>query len=417
MSQYNKTVLTALGMDLAKRANAGQATFKVTKVATSADDLGDISVEQLERMTEIPNIMQYGTITDAEPLESDNAVIGVSLRFTNKGLNNGYKIRLIGLYVREAGQQQDILYAVTTAKESEYMPDFKDQVLYRFNLQMYVVVGRTQAVSVLVDDTTVVSVNNFNKYIESNDKRVDQNVEDIKQLRQDFEANKETVKEDIKKAGQVKSVTMNSTKREPDTSGNINLGDALLPDLTGVTVGANDVDIEYNSSKNKYLADITSAVNAVIDAHTLTTEQKNSVLDDSSLVKTINGQTPTDGAVSIDTVDTVSVVDGTGVSYSDLYLTTVTDLKETTSSVKTSGTTLVAKAGFDDAILKIVKAISSTYDKAIYASDSVTDIKANYATKQWVTDNFMPKPYITNNSSTAETYSKAHPDQLVILTK
>lgn len=564
MSKYRNTVLTALGIDLAKRANAGQAKFKVTKVATSADDLGDISTEQLERMTEVPNVAQYGTITDAEPLETDNSAIGVSLRFTNKGLSAGYKIRIVGLYVREDGQQNDILYAVTTATEPEYMPDFNDQVLYRFNMQMYVVVGRAQSVSVLVDDSTVVSVKNFTDYKTLNDKRVDKNISDIAQLREDFESNKETVKEDIKKAGQVKSVTMNSTKHDPDSSGNVNLGDALLPGLTAVTVGSDDIDIVYKSSKNRYTADITNAlnnvINSAINSSRLTDEQKKGIgitygdvstsgssyatvskqatysdtyhsfkLNNSGTVEALNQldkrtngilqrvadltpdelpnntdlntvkdakdyglsginvtnapyttsvwgvlsvytTTPTNGLqvftetnsgevytriwhntnvftkwerlantddikvssvngktgdVNIDTVDTVSIVDGSNVTFSDFMGvggdTSEPDMKLTQTSSKTNATTLVSKVAFEKVTqqlgqaLKLFNSVTSTNYSGL--SDDIANLKANYATKQWVTENFMPKPYITNNSSTADTYSKAHPDQLVILTK
>lgn len=174
MSKYSKAILTDAGIDLAKRANAGQAKFKLTRTVTSADDFSQTPIEQLTKMTAVPNIMQEGQITDAEDLESDNAIIGVSLRFTNKNLKTGYKARLVGLYVREEGQSNDILYALTTASEPEYIPDFNDNVLYRFNLQMYVVVGRTQAVNVMVDDGTVVSVKKFEDYKKTIEKRFDQ---------------------------------------------------------------------------------------------------------------------------------------------------------------------------------------------------------------------------------------------------
>lgn len=174
MSKYSKAILTDAGIDLAKRANAGQAKFKLTRTVTSADDFSQTPIEQLAKMTVVPNIMQEGQITDAEDLESDNAIIGVSLRFTNKNLKTGYKARLVGLYVREEGQNNDILYALTTASEPEYIPDFNDNVLYRFNLQMYVVVGRTQAVNVMVDDGTVVSVKKFEDYKKTIEKRFDQ---------------------------------------------------------------------------------------------------------------------------------------------------------------------------------------------------------------------------------------------------
>lgn len=164
MSQYNKTVLTHAGLELAKRANAGQAKFGITRAVTSADDWSHKTVQDLEEVTTIPNIMQQGTIMDTDEVESNNSVIGVSLCFTNKNLSTGYQIRVIGLYVKEEGQENDFLYAVTTAITPEYMPSFADKVLYRFNMQMYLVIGKTQAVNVVINDGASVTHGQFDKY-------------------------------------------------------------------------------------------------------------------------------------------------------------------------------------------------------------------------------------------------------------
>lgn len=164
MSQYNKTVLTRAGLELAKKANAGQAKFGITRAVTSADDWSGKTTQDLEEVTAIPNIMQQGTIMDAEEVESNNSVIGVSLRFTNKDLSTGYQIRVIGLYVKEEGQDKDFLYAVTTAVSPEYMPGFGDKVLYRFNMQMYLVIGKAQAVNVVIDEGTAVTHGQLDKY-------------------------------------------------------------------------------------------------------------------------------------------------------------------------------------------------------------------------------------------------------------
>ncbi|PJZ16929.1 hypothetical protein BHU41_08140 [Lactobacillus crispatus] len=164
MSQYNKTVLTNAGLELAKRANAGQAKFEITRAVTSADDWSHKTVQDLEEVTTIPNIMQQGTIMDTDEVESNNSVIGVSLCFTNKNLNTGYQIRIIGLYVKEEGQENDFLYAVTTAVTPEYMPSFADKVLYRFNMQMYLVIGNAQSVNVVINDGASVTHGQFDKY-------------------------------------------------------------------------------------------------------------------------------------------------------------------------------------------------------------------------------------------------------------
>ncbi|WP_181414315.1 hypothetical protein [Lactobacillus helveticus] len=204
MSQYNKTVLTNAGLELAKRANAGQAKFEITRAVTSADDWSNKTIQDLEEATAIPNIMQQGTIMDAEEVESNNSVIGVSLCFTNKDLSTSYQIRVIGLYVKEEGQDKDFLYAVTTAVTPEYMPDFNDKVMYRFNMQIYLVIGKAQAVNVVINDGASVTHGQFDKY--------------KSEVTADLEKIENTHKEDMSHV--VKSASIND-------------GDEILPDEAG----------------------------------------------------------------------------------------------------------------------------------------------------------------------------------------
>ncbi|MGN8970993.1 pyocin knob domain-containing protein [Lactobacillus amylovorus] len=212
MSQYNKTVLTRAGLELAKRANAGQAKFGITRAVTSADDWSHKTVQDLEEVTTIPNIMQQGTIMDTNEVESNNSVIGVSLCFTNKNLSTGYQIRVIGLYVKEEGQENDFLYAVTTAITPEYMPSFADKVLYRFNTQMYLVIGNAQSVNVVINDGTAVTHGQLDKY------KVEV-TENLKKL-------ENTHKEDMSHVA--KSASINGgAEILPDSTGKLNL---VVPD-------------------------------------------------------------------------------------------------------------------------------------------------------------------------------------------
>ncbi len=204
MSQYNKTVLTHAGLELAKKANAGQAKFGITRAVTSADDWSHKTVQDLEEVTTIPNIMQQGTIMDTDEVESNNSVIGVSLCFTNKNLSTGYQIRIIGLYAKEEGQENDFLYAVTTAVTPEYMPDFNDKVLYRFNMQMYLVIGKAQAVNVVINDGSSVTHGQLDKY-------------------------KSEVTANLKKIENTHKEDMSHVVK----SANINGGDDILPDEAG----------------------------------------------------------------------------------------------------------------------------------------------------------------------------------------
>ena len=236
MSQYNKTVLTNAGLELAKRANAGQAKFEITRAVTSADDWSNKTIQDLEAVTAIPNIMQQGIVMDTEEVESNNSVIGVSLCFANKDLSTGYQIKIIGLYVKEEGQDKDFLYAVTTAVTPEYMPDFNDKVLYRFNMQMYLVIGKAQAVNVVINDGASVTHGQFDKY----KSEVTANLEKIEN------AHKEDMSHVVKSAS-------------------INGGDEILPDEAGkleLVVPAPDlskyVSLEQLTEALKTKADITA---------------------------------------------------------------------------------------------------------------------------------------------------------------
>ena len=239
MSQYNKTVLTRAGLELAKRANAGQAKFGITRAVASADDWSHKTVQDLEEVTTIPNIMQQGTIMDTDEVESNNSVIGVSLCFTNKNLSTGYQIKVIGLYVKEEGQENDFLYAVTTAITPEYMPSFADKVLYKFNMQMYLVIGKAQAVNVVINEGTAVTRTQFDKY------KVEV-TENLKEL-------ENTHKEDMSHVAKSASVN-GGAEILPDSTGKLNLV-VPDPDLSKY------VSLEQLGELLKAKADITAVPN------------------------------------------------------------------------------------------------------------------------------------------------------------
>lgn len=158
MSKYNKTILTNAGLDLAARASSGKAKFTITRAATSTEKLADKSISELQKLTALPSLMQYGEINNvADSAQDKNIVIGTELIFNNKDLTTSYNVNTIGLFAKEDGSNKEILYALTTAAEPETMPDFKDKVLFKFNMTMFVVVGQTDNVSVNVTDNGVVT--------------------------------------------------------------------------------------------------------------------------------------------------------------------------------------------------------------------------------------------------------------------
>ena len=158
MSKYNKTILTNAGLDLAARASSGKTKFTITRAATSTEKLADKSISELQKLTALPSLMQYGEINNvADSAQDKSIVIGTELVFNNKDLTTGYNVNTIGLFAKEEGTNKEILYAITTAVEPETMPDYKDKVLFKFNMTMFVVVGQTDNVSVNVTDNGVVT--------------------------------------------------------------------------------------------------------------------------------------------------------------------------------------------------------------------------------------------------------------------
>ncbi|GAF41114.1 hypothetical protein FC83_GL000901 [Agrilactobacillus composti DSM 18527 = JCM 14202] len=183
MSKYNETVPTDVGLQLASRAANGQAKFTITRAASTADDLSKLTDKELQSLTAIPNEVQAGVITNIKDDPTNpNGAIGTELLFTNEKIEAGYNINAVGIYAKEDGQDNEILYAVTLAQQAEYMPDFADQVILQFKLTVYVIVGRTENVTVSINITEAATKEYVDEQIakiDINDKLSEQDLRDI----------------------------------------------------------------------------------------------------------------------------------------------------------------------------------------------------------------------------------------------
>lgn len=155
MSEYNKTILTNEGIDLARRANKGTATFSLTRGVSSTDNLSGKTVEELQNLTTLPSIQQSVTLSDVvNTSDNPDTVLGVRMTFDNQNLKTGYNVHTVGIYAKEPGKNE-ILYGVATAKTPEYIPDFGEQMLFKFDFLMYLVIGRADKVTVEVNPDDV----------------------------------------------------------------------------------------------------------------------------------------------------------------------------------------------------------------------------------------------------------------------
>lgn len=155
MSEYNKTILTNEGINLARRANKGTATFSLTRGVSSTDNLSGKTVEELQNLTKLPSIQQSVKLSDVgDTSDNSDTVLGVRMTFDNQNLKTGYNVHTVGIYAKEP-DKNEILYGIATAKTPEYIPDFGEQTLFKFDFLMYLVIGRTDKVTVEVSPDDV----------------------------------------------------------------------------------------------------------------------------------------------------------------------------------------------------------------------------------------------------------------------
>ncbi|ABJ60020.1 pyocin knob domain-containing protein [Lactobacillus gasseri ATCC 33323 = JCM 1131] len=155
MSEYNKTIITNEGIDLARRANKGTATFSLTRGVSSTDNLSEKTVEELQNLTQLPSIQQSVKLSDVgDTSDNSDTVLGVRMTFDNQNLKTGYNVHTVGIYAKEP-DKNEILYGIATAKTPEYIPDFSEQTLFKFDFLMYLVIGRTDKVTVEVSPDDV----------------------------------------------------------------------------------------------------------------------------------------------------------------------------------------------------------------------------------------------------------------------
>lgn len=154
MSKYNDTILTTEGTRLATLAANGKTHYVITRATATGDDLSALTNEELSALTSLPNEVQNGSIVEQvdDPSESDG-VIGTRVQFMNQGLSKSYSMNALGVYAKEDGHDQEVLFSVMTAEDqhAQYMPDFADKVVLRFGITIFVIVGDKANVTVKLD--------------------------------------------------------------------------------------------------------------------------------------------------------------------------------------------------------------------------------------------------------------------------
>ena len=152
MAQYSKLIITSKGHALMAKLIAGTATAQFTKICSSS---AEHKLEELEKLTELNNIIQTIAISSAERV-SDNAVKVMAV-FSNEKLSDGYYMRTLGLYAIDP-DEGEILYAATVEESGScYMPVYSGVNVSSAHVNFIVAVGNADHINLEVSPAAVVT--------------------------------------------------------------------------------------------------------------------------------------------------------------------------------------------------------------------------------------------------------------------
>ncbi len=147
MAEFSKLIITESGQELLAKMIAQTGTIEFTKIcASSAQYLED----QLTTLTAIDEIRQTNLVSKV--IRTNNTAVKIDTAYTNEDLTEGYYMRTLGLYAKEADAAEEVLYAVTVETSGNcYIPAYNGVTITGAYLQFVTTVGNAENVSLEVD--------------------------------------------------------------------------------------------------------------------------------------------------------------------------------------------------------------------------------------------------------------------------
>lgn len=163
MAEFQGVLVTKKGLALLAKAQTG-AILRFTKVKVGD---GEPSQESLEAMEDLINPK---LTLDISRVQSDSeGVVAIKARITNEGLTEGFFVKEIGVYAMEPDLNQEILYAVSTSKNPDYIPAFSSKTVVNNEFGINLVVGNNAKVEVNINPLGTVSQKEFDDHLKQTD--------------------------------------------------------------------------------------------------------------------------------------------------------------------------------------------------------------------------------------------------------
>ena len=155
MAEFNKAVSTNVGLQLIASALANNKQIQFTKVSTSSNIYPS---EQIPNLTSLANVKQTSEISNTE-IRNDTQ-INLQAIVQNESITEGYEVNSIGIYAKETGTTNEILYAVASVSESgkgAYIPAYNNITVAGIELNINIAVTDKSVVSLEISPTAVVT--------------------------------------------------------------------------------------------------------------------------------------------------------------------------------------------------------------------------------------------------------------------
>lgn len=160
LTQFRNTELTNLGFAVSNKASLGKTKFETTRAVSTDVDLSSYKIEDLKNLTSLPNEISSGMFMDYD-MKGDN-VSAIKINFNNENYKNGYTVRAVGIYAKEAGSDKEFLHSITVSDSPVTIPAVSGNVFDGFYLTVAIFSGNNKNISVKITDETNATV----KYVD-----------------------------------------------------------------------------------------------------------------------------------------------------------------------------------------------------------------------------------------------------------
>lgn len=165
MADYQGIVLTQKGRALLAKAQTG-VVLHFTKVK-----IGDGEIQQGESLDVLNDLVSPKLTLAITHLQAEsNGTCHIRTNITNEGLTKGFFIKEVGLFATDPDLNEEVLYAVTTATNPDFIPADGSATVVNNQFDINILVGNATNIQAVVNPNGLVNQDDFNDHINKSDK-------------------------------------------------------------------------------------------------------------------------------------------------------------------------------------------------------------------------------------------------------